>query len=131
MKTFTFIYDPGATPRNTLALMNHAIQTGTPYIEKDQMRSPSLKALLSVATENRLEMFKVIHDEKPASLYELAQALGKDLSYVSREVRILESMGIITLKKDEDHGREKIRPMALYDRIIFDFDLAFKKAANQ
>ncbi|MFZ4403600.1 MAG: hypothetical protein ACOYOK_05805 [Pseudobdellovibrionaceae bacterium] len=130
MKTFTFIYDPEATPKNTLALMKKAIKTGMPYIEKNQLRSPSLKALISLATENRLEIFKKILNDKPSSIYELAQSLGKDLSYVSKEVRVLESTGIIALKKAEHLGRDKIQPVALYDRIVFDFDMALKKAAN-
>lgn len=130
MKTFTFIYDPRSTPKNSLALMKKAIQSGVPHVEVDQMKSPSLKALLSVATENRLEMFKVIHDQKPASLYELAQTLKKDPGYISKEVRVLEEIGLVEVIKESSSGREKLRPVAKYDRIILDFDLALKKAVS-
>lgn len=130
MKTFTFIFDPESGVKQSFSSLHSAIKTGVPHIEKDQMRSPSLRALLSIATENRLNMFKVIHNEKPDSLYELAQFLGKNLSYVSKEIRILESMNIIKLEKFEENGREKIKPVALYDRIVLDFDLAMEKAAN-
>lgn len=130
MKTFTFIFDPEASPKSTFNSFKKAIKTGVPHIEKDQVRSPSLKALLSIATENRLNMFKVIHNDRPESLYELAQFLGKNLSYVSKEIRVLESMNIIRLEKFEENGREKIKPVALYDRIVLDFDLAMEKSAN-
>lgn len=130
MKTFTFVYDPECSAKNSLKKMKEVILTGVPYVEEDQMRSPSFGALLSVATEGRLEIFKVIHDKSPGSLYELSQIMNKDLGYISKEVRVLESIGLIELVKDSSGVREKIKPVAQYDRIVLDFDLALGQASN-
>lgn len=80
---------------------------------------------------SRLEMIKFIHNEMPSSIEKLAELLGKDLKHVFKEVKILESMGIISLLGSNGIDEETLRPIAVYDRIILDFDLAFKKASNQ
>lgn len=43
MKTFSFVFDPEATTQNTLDLMQKSIESGVPYIEKDQVRHLQLK----------------------------------------------------------------------------------------
>lgn len=123
MKTFTFRFDPTATLKGSLDKMK-AASTGRPHIEKNQIRSASLKALLAVATENRLKLFRLIHRHRPASVYDLAKLFDGDLSYVSKEVKTLESLGLIKLEKEVIQGRERRKPVALYDRIVVDFDLA-------
>lgn len=129
MKTFTFYYDPKATIKNPRELMLNAVKSGIPYIEQDQIQSSSLKALLSVATENRLKLFKIIHNDKPESLYELSKAFYADISYISKEIRVLEGFGLISIIKENVNGRERLKPIALYDRIVLDFDLANKNVS--
>lgn len=129
MKTFTFRYDPKATVKGSMDQMLKAAKSGKAHIEKDEIRSASLKALLTVATENRLHLFRLIHEEHPESVYDLAKLFERDLSYVSKEVRVLESLGLIKLQKKTVQGRERLKPMALYDRILVDFDLADKRVS--
>ncbi len=129
MKTFTFRYDANATAKDAMSQMMKSAASGRPHIERNEMRSASLKALLSVATENRLQLFKLIHSERPDSVYDLAKLFDRDLSYVSREVRVLEGLGLIRLEKQSVHGRERLKPFALYDRIVVDFDLVREKVS--
>ncbi len=124
MKTFTFRYDPNATFKGTMDEMFKASLMGRRHIEKNEIRSASLKALLAVATENRLQLFQLIHESHPASVYDLAKLFDRDMSYVSKEVRVLEGLGLISLKRETVQGRERIKPVALFDRIVVDFDLA-------
>ena len=126
MKTFTFRYDTAASLRGTLQQMMKAAKSGKPHIEKIEIRSASLKALLAVATENRLQLFQLIHEKHPSSVYELAKFFSGDLSYVAKEVRVLEALGLIKLQKETVNGRERLKPVALYNRILVDFDLAKK-----
>jgi predicted transcriptional regulator len=128
-RTFTFKYDPKATIKEAFHQMIRAAKSGKPHIEKNQIRSPSLKALLEITTENRLKMFELIRSGAASSVYELAKVFKRDLSYVSKEVRVLESLGLIELKKESVGGRERMRPIARYDRIVLDFDLAQDKVS--
>jgi ATP-dependent DNA helicase RecQ len=89
----------------------------------------SLKALLSVATENRLQLLQLLHNNKPESLYELSKLFDSDISYISREVKVLEGLGLVKLVTEIANGRERLKPVALYDRIILDFDLAQDKVS--
>lgn len=130
MKTFTFRYDPKATYKKTMEQMLKATKSGKKHIEKDELRSASLKALLTVATENRLQLFRLIHEDHPESVYDLAKLFDGDLGYISKEVRVLEGLGLIKLEKETVNGRDRLKPLALYDRIVVDFDLAQKTVAN-
>lgn len=129
MKTFTFRYDPKATFKGAMDQMFKAVKSGKPHVEKNEVRSASIKALLTVATENRLQLFRLIHEKHPESIYDLAKLFDRDMSYVSKEVRVLEGIGLIKLQKENVHGRERSKPVALYDRIVVDFALAEEKAS--
>ena len=91
-------------------------------------------------------MFKVLVEQKPANLSELASLLQKDYNVVRADAKILEGMGIIKLEKLEKNARsgyggadinyKEVRPIALYKRIVFDFpiveniSMVGKKAVN-
>jgi predicted transcriptional regulator len=125
MKTFTFRYDEAvATLKDLAENMSRSVKGKVPSIQSDhELRSGSIKTLLQVATENRINLFNSIRDQKPDSLYELAQLLEKDQAYVLREARILEGLGLISLERLEGEGRAKLKPTALYDRIVIDFGI--------
>lgn len=131
MKTFTFRYDSKAKNLKDLgAAMLKAARSRKPDVQPEgEIRSGSFKALLSVATENRLTMFRTIVQSKPSSLLELAEVLEKDQAYVLKEARVLEGLGLIELRREMSEGREKVRPVALYDRIVLDFEMAKEKVS--
>jgi len=55
-------------------------------------------------------------EKKPNNLTELSRLLNKDYANVWKDVQALQGLEIIKLKKE---GKE-IRPIALYERIVFD-----------
>ena len=116
-KTFTFKYDPAATPHRMFANMWEAVDTGQKNIQpKNLIISNNLEAIYRCITPSRWEIFIVLSEKKPNNLTELAQLLNKDYANVWKDVRALERLEIIKLKKE---GKE-IKPIALYDRIVFD-----------
>ena len=127
MKTFTFRYSPNEPSIGSR--LKEAVQ-GKPYVRPDEMVSRSLKGLLTVASESKLEIFEAILREKPASVYELSEKVGKNQSYVLKEVRVLEGLGLIRLHRENVGGRERLRPEALYSKIIIDCGFEEKKAAS-
>jgi predicted transcriptional regulator len=74
-------------------------------------------------TKSRLELFQCLVEEQPQSLYQLAQFLKRDYAGVWRDAKALELNGIIKLER----RGEKLKPIALYDRIIFDFNTKKEK----
>ncbi|MCO5760808.1 MAG: transcriptional regulator [Chromatiaceae bacterium] len=69
---------------------------------------PSLKTAAEVLDRNR-ELIRVICDESPGSVTELALRVGRKESNVSRSLKRLEAFGIVRLL---DEGRSR-RPIAL------------------
>ena len=127
MKTFTFKYNPGEP---SVAKRIKDAVTGKPHVRPSELVSADLKDLLQIASESRLELFEAILREKPSSIYELADSLGKSQPYILKEVRVLEALGLIRLNREYDGGRERIRPEALYSKIVIDCGFEEKKEAS-
>jgi hypothetical protein len=126
MKTFTFKYspnEPSITKRVTDSL------SGKPYVQPNELVSKSLKAIFKLATEARLEIFDAIVNQQPSSINDLAGKLGKSQPYILKEVRTLESLGLIKLVKELDRQRERLKPVALFSKIVIDCGFDRKKAA--
>jgi len=124
MKTFTFRYDPKATPHALFARVAKAAKARTADVHKDETSSNSIHAILSAMTEVRLQVFYAIADHHPVSMYQLAQHLKRDQANVLRDVKALEAMKLVKLVSEMDGDRERLRPTANYDRIVFDFGAA-------
>lgn len=128
MKTFTFKFDPQASLKGMFDDLKKVIKTGEASIEEDSMTATSIEAILATMTKAKLDLFYCVAKQKPSSLYQLAQFLERDQSNVLRDARALEAMGIIELKEVQESGRDKLQPIALYDRIIFDFGPAVARS---
>jgi predicted transcriptional regulator len=73
-----------------------------------------VESLLNVLTEKRVLLLKQIQ-ETPASISMLATKLKRDRSAVTRDIQVLERLGVIhvTEKALPGHGRQKwITPLA-------------------
>ena len=116
-KTFTFKYDPTISLEGTFVRMNEAVRTKKSHIQKDCSIANSIETIYRSMTKSRLELFQCLVDKQPNSLYQLAKLLKRDYAGVWRDAKVLAGTGIIELKEE----REKLRPIPLYDRIVFDF----------
>lgn len=117
-KQFIFQYDPQASLKEMFDGFNEALQTGKPSIQpKNVLVSNSLEAIYRSITPARLEIFTCLIEKKPNNLTELANLLKRDYANVWKDVQALQGLEIIKLKKE---GKE-IRPVALYEKITFDF----------
>lgn len=134
MKTFTFRYNPIASPQDLFSRLTKAAKSHDPDFEQSEALSNSVQSLLSTMTAGRIQLFYVIANQKPESMYQLAQLLERDPSNVIRDVKVLEGLKLVRLQTEKDGGRERSRPVALYDRLVFDFgkaNLSGKKAKRK
>lgn len=120
MKTFTFRYEEKPL-KKAFARMRKVAETNVPDIRDDELVCDSLESMLDVMSKSRFQTFAAIVEHKPNSLYELAKVIEKDQAQVLRETRALESLGLVKLETVQDGGREKLKPIAVYDRVIFKF----------
>ena len=84
--------------------------------------------MMAVMSRSKFEAFAAIVNHRPSTLKELASLVGKDLGNISRDVKALEMTGLIELKKDAAGNR--LKPIAKYDQIVFDFSTTHKNASG-
>ncbi len=127
MKTFTFRYDPRPF-KSAMESIERTIKTGIASIDDDSIACKSMEDMMKVMTKARFRVFATIVEKAPESMTELARILKKDLGNVLRDATVLESIGLIKLQKSPGIRGEKVKPVALYQRIIF--ECAPKKEAK-
>ncbi len=79
----------------------------------------NLEAMRKVLTENRLRMLKVIRQEHPSSIYELAKFLKRDVKNTFDDIHFLADIGLIELRKTKE-GRERNTPVVNYEKILLE-----------
>jgi predicted transcriptional regulator len=119
MKTFTFRYDPHPR-KSAMSSIQKSIKTGAIDIDQDSITCKSMDDMMKLMTKSRFQVFAAIVEKTPESLTELANILEKDLGNVLRDAKVLESLGLIKLKKSPGRRGEKVKPFALYQRIVFE-----------
>lgn len=82
----------------------------------------SVEELRRILTEKRLELLLAISRQRPASIHELAELLGRDYKNVSMDVTLLERFGLVKLEARGGKGRAQA-PMVPYDEIHVTIDL--------
>jgi predicted transcriptional regulator len=83
----------------------------------------SLDAIMrKVLTEERLKIVKAIRKNHPASIYELAKVLRRDVKNTFDDVQFLAQAGLVELKKTKDI-REKTAPKVDYDKIVLEISV--------
>lgn len=120
-KTFIFKYDPTISLEGTFFRMNEAIRTGRPYIKKHQISFANIRDITEEFISPRPTLFACLVEKQPQSLYQLAKLLKRDYANVYKDVKSLVAMGLVKLEKVED--KQRIKPVPLYDKIIFDFQV--------
>ena len=121
MKVFTVRYEKNPK-KAALETMKRAIASGVADIRGDELVCDSMEAMLKVMTRSRFEAFAAVVENRPNSVYELAKVLDKDQGNVLRDVKSLESLGLVKLKPVKDGDRERLMPVPLYDKIVLEFE---------
>ena len=70
---------------------------------------PSMATMAAVLSEDNQAMLRIICDQRPKSLTELADLTGRQVPNLSRTLRMMEGYGLVTLKKSV----REIGPVAL------------------
>ncbi len=70
---------------------------------------PSMATMAAVLSEGNQSLLRLIHERRPKSLTELAELTGRQVPNLSRTLRMMESYGLVALKKNE----REVEPIAL------------------
>jgi predicted transcriptional regulator len=80
----------------------------------------STESFAKVLSAGNRDLLRVIVEQNPSSLDELARITGKAKSNLSRTLRTMAGYGLVRLKKGE---RGRITPTITYDRVELDLPL--------
>ncbi len=80
----------------------------------------NIETMRKAITEQRVRILKIIKEKHPASIYELAKMLHRNLKNVSDDVHYLAELGLIELERAKTNGREKTVPQVHYDKILLE-----------
>ena len=86
----------------------------------------STESFAKVLSAGNRELLRVIADEAPGSLDELARIAGKAKSNLSRTLRTMEGYGLVRLQRGT---RGRIKPKVMHDRVELDLPLTLSKAS--
>ena len=78
----------------------------------------SLDAVRSVLTDKRLELWRTIRDKKPDSISTLSEMVSRHFRGVYRDVKLLETLGLVSLKKTKGDRGDLQRPISLADELV-------------
>jgi predicted transcriptional regulator len=76
----------------------------------------SYEAMRKLLTPRRLELLHIIKEQRPGSVYELAQLAGRDAKNINDDLAILANVGLLELRKTTK-GRKKVVPCVTVDKI--------------
>lgn len=88
---------------------------------------PSTESFAKVLSAGNRELLRVIAEEAPGSLDELARLTGRAKSNLSRTLRTMEGYGLVSLERGE---RGRITPKVMHDRVELDLPIALPRQAG-
>ena len=89
-------------------------------IKKDEgIYFDSIDTMRAVLTNKRLLILKVIREQKPNSMYELAKILSRDLKNVNQDIKLLSNIGLVTLEKTAT-DKKRVVPHVNYNKILLE-----------
>jgi len=79
----------------------------------------SIEGFRKALTPKRLELLHLIKEKHPESLQELARLTRRDMKSIVTDIKILEDLELIDMKRKKEGRRESV-PTVEYDRINLD-----------
>jgi len=95
------------------------LERGNMVKEKKGLYFTDMKAFRRAMSDQRLAILRAIRASNPASVYELAKIVKRDVKNVTADLAILEELGLVELKKTKTL-RKKVKPTVPYDAINLD-----------
>lgn len=111
---FKFIYDSSMSFR---AEVEDVIKTGLKKLHLNKLFFASLTTLINFSTAIKFEILEAINKHHPRSIQELASLIKKDLSFIQKEVMLLESIDLIEITDFVLNGELTKMPKTKYTQI--------------
>ena len=101
---------------NRIGKLVRSVEKTRKKIAKETLSVGSFEDLAKALTLKKRELIRVIKNQKPKSIYELAKIVNRKQENVFNDVKFLEDLGLLETKK-EVNGRERIQPFVNFDKL--------------
>jgi len=88
--------------------------------ENGVIYAESIDAARSIMTSERMRLLATVKKSHPASLYQLAKDMKKDIKTVFTDANLLSGFGLLSLEKNNGGGKARIRPRLISSKITFE-----------
>lgn len=95
------------------------LEAGKKVKREEGIYFDSIDTMRVVLTNKRLQILKVIREQKPSSVYKLTKLLGRDLKNVNQDLKLLSEVGLVTLEKTET-DKKRVIPHVDYSKILLE-----------
>jgi len=95
------------------------LEAGKKVKKEEGIYFDSIDTMRAVLTNKRLQILKVIREQKPSSVYELAKILRRDLKNINQDLKLLSDIGLVTLEKTET-DKKRVIPHVDYSKILLE-----------
>ncbi len=129
MKIFHLKIDAQAS-MNAIQRFRNAVRSKKPS-DQNILWCDSYDSMVRVMSKGRIELIEAIRKHKPDSIYELAQTLKRDVANVHRDVKALAEIGMLSLEESATSERERLRPVMLFDKIVWEWEPTSRKAVGE
>lgn len=98
------------------AVAADAIEKGEKIKSEKGLYFESIEGFRKALTTKRLELLHIIKEKQPESLQELSRLAKRDMKSIVTDIKILESLDLIDMRRRKD-GRRESTPTIDYERI--------------
>jgi predicted transcriptional regulator len=95
------------------------LDAGKKTTKEEGIYFDSIDTMRAVLTNKRLLILKTIRERHPASVYELAKFLKRDIKNVNQDLAMLSDVGLVTLEKTETDKKRTV-PHVDYNKILLE-----------
>lgn len=107
------------TVLNEFVETGKALEKGKTVKKEKGVYFTSVEAFRKAVTPKRLALLRAIKTEKPSSVRQLSKITDRDIKNVSTDIRFLEQVGLVDIKKNIGAEKE-VKPLVNYDKILFE-----------
>jgi predicted transcriptional regulator len=107
------------TVLNEFVETGRALEKGKTVKKEKGVYFTSVEAFRKAVTPKRLALLRAIKTEKPSSVRQLSKITDRDIKNVSTDIRFLEQVGLVDIKKNIGAEKE-VKPLVNYDKILFE-----------
>ena len=92
--------------------------------QAEQQRLEEIKLARTLLSDSKINLLRVIKEHKPASIYELAKTLKRDIKSVRNDLKSLSKIGFVKFEYSQFKGTlKKAKPVLNMNKLVISIEV--------